>query len=135
MARSKRQRNQSGHPVEHVTPGVVRASGISPTASVPVPPGVATAGGISPGATVRVGGAIEHDIALPIRAIKSAVTPPPSTATPAERRQWMAEEGYIFTSAGAAAAVGGFLGGPAWGVAAFLLGGTYASIKVMRRRG
>jgi hypothetical protein len=90
---------------------------------------------IRPMKSVRIEPAIEHDLALPIRALKAAVTPPPQDATPAERRKWIEEEALIVGYAGTAGGLGGLLGGPAWGVACAFLGGMYAAIKVTRRSG
>jgi hypothetical protein len=119
--------------VDHVRetpePGGARAGGASPKGNVYVKRGVAVAGGRAVGVVVReLDVALERDVALPIKATLA----PPVNPTPAERQQYRQDVQYIFTVAAAAAFVGQLYGGSRGGLAGFALGGTYATIDILR---
>jgi hypothetical protein len=113
-------------------PGGARAGGHGPEASASVPPGGARAGGGEVTISV-IAAAVGKTVALPIEPAKSLLTR--RDASREEKRQRLAEEGFIIGWAGFAGSMGGMLYGPRAGVVCALIAANWAAWRVDRRPG
>jgi hypothetical protein len=112
------------HARETPEPGGARVGGVSPKGRVYVKAGVAMAG-----THMReLGMALQRDVALPIKATLT----PPVNPTSAQRQQYRQDVQYILTVASTASLLGGVYGGSRGVLAGFALGGTYATIDILR---